>query len=227
MLTVSDQDHSKNIGWSTPLPKGIKEASDWLTLIPYGIFRCNPRGVQKLAKPDAKEVVHHFNSLGGLFSRHFSGLPVNTEYDTLCGSVSHLEVRDSAMWGLIEWNEEGEKFLADTPTSFIAPIWMTRLEDTDVHVPFKLFEFILSHKSNIPVQPLTTNTKSKTKLNKKSLTKNLAGKRPLLTKNSRDKFLTLVNDHMVQTDCTYLESWQFVKNNNPELYCNIVDSSSL
>lgn len=220
-------ENTKNIGWSTPLPQGIKAASDWLPLIPFGIFPRHPRGVHKLAKPDAKEIVHHFNSLCNLITRHFQGLSVLTEYKSSCGSISHLEVRDSAIWAIIKWNDFGKKFIKESPNCFLNPIWMTRSQDNDVFIPFKLFEIILSHESNIPIETpiVEPKTKSRTKsiLNKKSITENLTGKHSALSKNARTQFLSLVDIHMQQTNATYLESWHFVKFNNPELYNNIVE----
>lgn len=214
--------HLTSTAWSMPLPRGVKKASSWFQLIPFGIY-CHAKGLQQFTRPEANEVVNHFYSLRAKICRLFKGLPISMHDTKPCGHIVKLEVRDTGLWALVKWNELGEDIIKRKSTGFLTPTWVLRAEHPDVFTPFKLLEVKFVRDKLAP--PITKPTptppiptpKPSEPLKIKSITENLAGQNNPI-KNSRERFLTLVHAHMKKTGQHYLQSWNTIKQKNPNLF---------
>lgn len=201
---------NQSTGWSSPFPQGVKAASDWFKLIPFGIYS-HPKGIQRFTRPEANEVTNHFKSLRGWISRGFKGLPVSRHAGAPCGSIVKLEVRDDGLWALAKWHREFKDLIHRKPNAFLTPIWALRAQHPDLFTPFKLLKVKFSRGSYSPI-PKTTK-----KLKTKSITEILT-QLPPYSPNNRERFLILVHEYMKETGQHYLQSWNFVKKKHPDLF---------
>lgn len=222
---MTSKKHITNLGWSTPLPKGIKTASNWVQLISFGTYS-RPEGIHQFTRSEANEVVNYFYSLRGRISRFFKALPISMHNTKPCGHIIALEARDKGLWGFVKWNETGQDNLKRKFAGWIIPTWVLRSEHPDLFTPFKLLKvhYVKSPSSHpfdltqpLPTIPKPTPTPPNTDqpLNTKSITENLIGHTPII--NNRKQFIDLVYSHMIKTGDHYLQSWTTTKHNNPNL----------
>lgn len=203
-------EHTALEAWSTRLPRGLKAGSDWFPLIPFGVYK-----KQQFMRPEANEVVNYFYSLRGRISRLFRGLPITMHDGKTCGRIVKLKVQDGALMALVKWNEIGESLLKKKTSGWITPIWTFRSKQHDVFTTSKLQGANFVH-SPTPV-PFPTFTMNGKPLNTKAITDILKGQQEP-TNNNRDRFLTLVYNHMKKTGQHYLQSWNTIKQKNPDLW---------
>lgn len=206
----------QSTGWTAPLPKTAKAASEWFLMIPYGVYS-HPKGIQRFMRAEANEVVHYFKSIRGLINRNFRGLPIEADKEH-CGLITKLQAREDGLWARVKWNSVGENVLSKKTFKHIAPVWELRAVHPDVFEPFKINRAILKRESLLAKPKKKAVKKRPRKLNTQSVTKSLSGNGKF--RSNREKFLDLVQEHMSKTGKHYLESWNSVKRKHNELYCS-------
>ena len=102
------------------------EVPEWIQLLPAGTDVSGRDGrTWKMGNP--QDVVTAFNSFGG-------DLPVDFEHATqvkgnageaapAVGWIKELDVRDGAIWGRVDWNEQGRNAISSKGYRYVSPVF--------------------------------------------------------------------------------------------------------
>lgn len=101
-------------------------------LIPIGEWMHDAYGPISITKSDLREFMQNFNAKvrKGVFitagHEGFQELPA-------VGWITALEMRDTGLWGSVEWNESGIELLSDKAFKFFSPEFYRDYEDPQTH----------------------------------------------------------------------------------------------
>jgi len=101
-------------------------------LIPIGEWMHDAYGPIKITNSDLREFIQNFNAKvrKGVFitagHEGFQELPA-------VGWITTLEMRDTGLWGSVEWNESGIELLSDKAFKFFSPEFYRDYEDPQTH----------------------------------------------------------------------------------------------
>lgn len=101
-------------------------------LIPIGEWMHDAYGPIKITNSDLREFMQNFNAKvrKGVFitagHEGFQELPA-------VGWITALEMRDTGLWGSVEWNESGIELLSDKAFKFFSPEFYRDYEDPQTH----------------------------------------------------------------------------------------------
>lgn len=111
---------------------GAKAIPDTIQLIPIGQWEHDAYGPILITAGDIREFAQNFNAAirKGVFitagHEGFAELPA-------VGWITRVEVRDTGLWGDVEWNELGKGTLADKQYKFFSPEFYRDYEDPQTH----------------------------------------------------------------------------------------------
>ncbi len=139
----------------------LNRAADdpWYHLVPVGEYpHADSQSVQILDRAALTAIANRFTqeaskpSFAGLLidQEHFSYDPSRSS--EAFGWLKELQVRDSGLWGRIEWTDLGQEALANKRYKFISPVWMPadvqRLGDRRIR-PLRLDSAGLTNNPNL------------------------------------------------------------------------------
>ena len=105
---------------------------DTIQLVPIGQWEQDLYGPIMITKSDCKEFIQNFNAKvrKGVYitagHEGFEELPAQ-------GWINSLEVRDTGLWGAVEWNKLGKETLSDKQFKFLSPEFYRDYEDPETH----------------------------------------------------------------------------------------------
>jgi len=208
----------------------LRKESCWVQVAPYGIFT-HPKGLQRLTRPSANEIIQQFNSLYGRIMRRLKGLPIyighpdDSEFAGLpghtdkgvYGTVQELAVRKEGLYARIEWTDEGRKLINRGKYRYLSPRWVLRSIYADVYEPNRLLSIGLTNSPNIPGDPIKARPRPVlNNIPTRSRTEGLVFCNSRYN-NPQPEFLKKVHEHMDKTGETYLTSWKHIKGRYPNL----------
>lgn len=149
------------------------ENGDWLLLAEYGDWP-HPRGLQRLSREAAEEMVRHFRSLRERLARRFGGLPLYIGHpddpgfqgrpghdDTRAYAwIQEMDARPNGLYIKPKWSEDGRHVLENAFYKFLSPRWsMQPLDDeADIYTPVRLISVALTNEPNIPGEAIANAT---------------------------------------------------------------------
>jgi hypothetical protein len=206
---------------------------EWLQLSPYGDFP-HARGIQRVDRKAAEEMVAQFNSFSARAGRLFGGVPFYAGHPDLPGAsesvdrkaygwIIELNTRDDGFYGRVKWSEAGLNLLRNAHYKFLSPFWEAKEVASEsgrkVYRPTALISVGLTNQPNIPVRPLANEVEAlcptqpvQTVMHTKSCVDGLGARRSEWTslQNRRDRIQERVLGKM-RLGLTYDEAWENVK----------------
>jgi phage I-like protein len=140
-------------------------APEWIKLIPSGTFRGRDgRGPYTLT--DTESVIS--GSLAGTLD---AGLPIDYDHATdlaapegrpapAAGWITALEARDGAIWGQVEWTEQGTTALATREYRYISPVFE---HDEDGNI-VRILRAALTNNPNLNLSAIASQLTATTKM---------------------------------------------------------------
>lgn len=136
--------------------------TSWILLAEYGDHP-HARGLQRLTRAAAQNIVRHFHSLAARLKRAFGGVPVYIGHpddpafrgqpghtDTRAYAWIHeLEARADGLWALPRWSKAGEELLAQAHYKHLSPRWKLTQNPDGSWQPIELISVGLTNQPNI------------------------------------------------------------------------------
>lgn len=101
-------------------------------LLPIGQWDHNLYGPILINASDIREFIQNFNAgirKGVFITAGHEGM----EELPAVGWITQVEARDTGLWGVVEWNEEGKKLLTTKAFKFFSPEFCREYEDQQTH----------------------------------------------------------------------------------------------
>lgn len=107
------------------------QSDPWYHLVPVGEYpHAESKTVQILDRPALEAIANRFATESS--RPDFAGLLVDQEHfsyepsrsSEAFGWIKEVQVRDTGLWGRVEWTDLGQAALANKRYKFISPVWM-------------------------------------------------------------------------------------------------------